>query len=219
MNSDSYDIFIQPNYFRILHQKDNVKEPIYCLIHGWSGNEHSMSIFLPSLRQFSYSIFPRATFKIADNQYGWIEKEGNSKETFADYKKVASVLFQSLKELLKVSVKETTSNKINLIGFSQGAAISVVLGILFPNYFSKIALIAGYLPNNAPAIEKNKLENLDFYIAHGIRDQIVKFDKAIELQNYLENAGAQTQFCEEDLEHKIGKNCLKNLEAFFEQRQ
>jgi len=43
----------------------------------------------------------------------------------------------------------------------------------------------------------------------------VSFEKAIKLKNYLSESGATVDFCQEDLGHKIGKNCLKNLKNFF----
>ena len=110
----------------------------------------------------------------------------------------------------------TTNVKINLIGFSQGAAISAVISILYPDKFHKVALLSGFLPSKPPILESEELSSNNYYIAHGTQDTLVEFEKAIKLKNYLEEYNATTKFCQEDLGHKIGATCLKNLKLYFQ---
>jgi len=217
VNLDSYDIFIQPNYFHVVHQSDEEDSPVYCLIHGWIGNELSMSVFSSTFTQFSYAIYPRAPFKITENHFGWVDINEKPHSTFTDYAKVSKSLYQSLIELLQVTIKSGEKQKINLIGFSQGAAVCTVLSVLYPETFTKTALLAGFLPDNPPLIDGQHLVNSDFYIAHGKQDQTVEFQKAVDLQNYLNHAGANTTLCVEELGHKVGRQCMQNLKTFFGQ--
>ena len=216
MKNEPFNTFVDPFYFRVYPNANNQSNEIYCLIHGWSGDENSMSIFHYSVIENYFSIFPRGLFKIDNDKYGWVDINKNPKPDFKDYAEIASKLKKSIFELLRISNISPQSIMINLIGFSQGAAISAVLSILYPEYFNKVALLAGFLPSDPPLVNEKPLSNLSFYIAHGTQDKLVDFQRALELQAYLDDNGAQTRFCQEDLGHKIGANCLHNLKLFFQ---
>ncbi|PKO11147.1 MAG: hypothetical protein CVU40_02965 [Chloroflexi bacterium HGW-Chloroflexi-2] len=216
MEYKTFDIFINPYYFRILKPLKNHSTQIYCLIHGWSGNEKSMSIFSSSIVDNSVIIFPRGPLQLGENEYAWVDIRNNAKPMFDDYAKISSGLFNSIQELVQSINLHPTNEKINLIGFSQGAAISAVLSILHPDKFHKVALLSGFLPSNPPTLKPEGLSSNNYYIAHGTRDTLVEFEKAIKLKNYLEEYHATTKFCKEDLGHKIGSTCLKNLKLYFQ---
>jgi len=214
-STSKYDIFINPYYFRVIENKENQNSKIFCLIHGWSGNESSMSIFLPAFQDYKFLVFPRGPIKIGENEYAWIDVREKIQPNFEDYSLTAKIFQNSYQEIVRSLLGSGEVGKNNFIGFSQGAAVCAVMSIIFPELFNKIALISGFLPPNPPTLIPGSLSNNHYYIAHGIRDNMVSFEKAIKLKNYLSESGATVDFCQEDLGHKIGKNCLKNLKNFF----
>ena len=207
--------FIQPVYFKFLQAPKKDKNEIIVLIHGWAGNEDSMSIFSSIFPKYNTIVFPRGILEINSDQYGWVDFR-EKKPTFDDYSRVSEKLFRSITELTKNFNLTQGPYKINLIGFSQGAAICATLSIIFPNFFRKVALLAGFLPDSPPKIVENSLSSIQYYIAHGTDDQIVDFNKSLELRNYLQLYGADVKFCQEVIGHRVGKNCLRNLKGFFE---
>ena len=213
------EFFINPFYFRVFKNDQSKSNKVYKFIHGWSGNEKSMSIFTSAISEYKYVIFPRGPLKIAEDQYSWVDIRNNAKPDFRDYADISTKLETSFNELQRYLEIPENDNKINLIGFSQGAAISAVLSILQPQNYSKIALLSGFLPTKPPSIEPGTLENIQYYIAHGTQDKLVEINKAIKLKEYLEGFGAKTVFCEEELGHKIGSTCLKNLKKFFQSEE
>lgn len=216
MKFRTYDIFVNPNYFHVKHPDETIIKQIYCLIHGWSGNEKSMTIFSSSVPMDALIIFPRGPLQIGENEFAWADIRKESKPTFEDYGRIATDLIKSIDEFLRGTKISSSSDKINLMGFSQGAAISVVLSVLFPEKFNKVAVLSGFLPSNPPTLYPKTLSLLNYYIAHGTQDQLVEFDKSIKLKKYLEQHGAEIQFCQEDLGHKIGASCLRNLKRFYQ---
>lgn len=216
MEDKTFDVFVNPYYFRINKPLKNQSTQVYCLIHGWSGNENSMSIFSSSIPENSIFIYPRGPLQLGENEYAWADIRNNSKPTFVDYAKISSGLFKAIQDLIQRIDLPLTNKKLNLIGFSQGAAISAVLSILYPERFFKVALLSGFLPSKPPILEYKALSSINFYIAHGTQDTLVEFEKAIKLKNYLEEYKATTKFCKEELGHKIGASCLKNLKLFFQ---
>jgi len=212
--SEIVDTFIDPVYHRLVNIGAKNQNEIYILLHGWLGNEKSMSIFSSVIPHSSTIVYPRGTTKLGNDQYGWVDIN-NSSSNFYDYAESSKILFKSIIELLKSFDLDNPKKKFNLIGFSQGAAMCAVLSLLYPDSFNKIAILAGFLPKNHPEELIENLEPIHYYIAHGKDDQLVSFDKSIELRDFLLMRNANVQFCEEDIGHKVGKNCLKNLKNFF----
>lgn len=208
------ETYIEPIYFRAYKSIKKEQSDLFILIHGWLGNEKSMSIFTSSIPEPSTVIFPRGIVNLQNDRFGWVDFQ-NSPTNFDDYTSVARQLINSLRELIESFDLNEKKIKINLIGFSQGAAMSAVVSILYPEYFQKIAILAGFLPSNPPLVLTSNLSELKFFIAHGTDDQMVSFHKSIELKEFLEGGGAKVKFCKEDIGHKVGKDCLKNLKIFF----
>jgi predicted esterase len=208
------ETYIEPIYFRLIRNDEPGANKIYILIHGWLGNETSMSIFSSALPQLSTTIYPRGIVKLKNNQYGWIDFR-NSTVNFEEYELVATKLINSIIGLQNAFDIQKPEQKINLIGFSQGAAMCAVLSILYPELFNKVAILAGFLPAYPPKQTDKDLSSLHYYVAHGTEDQLVSFDKSLEIKNYLEQRQAKVHFCKEDIGHKVGKNCLNNLKKFF----
>ncbi len=216
MEYKTNDILINSYYFHVKEPIESVSDQIYCLIHGWSGNEKSMEIFSSAIPGDSMIIFPRGPLPIGQNKFGWTDVRNNLKPTFNEYAKICTDLMKSMHELTRTIQTASNPGKFNLMGFSQGAAISAVLSILYPETFNKVALLSGFLPSNPPVLKSETLSPLKYYIAHGTQDQLVEFERSIKLKNYLEDYGAETKFCKEDLGHKIGTSCLRNLKLFFQ---
>ena len=215
MNDKTFDIMINPFYFRVIPRLNDQSGEAFCLIHGWSGNEKSMSIFSTALPKDQFLFFPRGPVVLGENSFAWVDIHAKRMPTFNDYAKVSSALHTSIFELLKITNPSNPIKKVNLIGFSQGAAVCSVLSKLFPESINKVALLAGFLPANPPNYADRTLSKIKYYIAHGTQDKLVEFNKALELKEYLEKSGADIIFCQEELGHKIGSNCLRNLREFF----
>ena len=214
MDSKYSIVYESPYHFRVNQPEIRSAPNIYVMIHGWSGNENSMSIFESTIPDNSLIISPRGNLRISENQYGWINPNNYEENEFDFYKKIVINLFSSTRNIIH-QLTNTDHHKINLIGFSQGSTICIVLSVLFPEYFSKIALLSGYLPKNFPTSINNGLNNIQFYISHGTNDTIVNYSKAIEIAGLLRDSGAEVELCTSEVAHKVSSECLKNLKLFF----
>ena len=210
------DILINSYYFHVKQPIETKSNQIYCLIHGWSGNERSMTIFASAIPGDATIIFPRGPLQIEEDAFAWADVRNNLNPVFEDYAEISSSLMSSIHELIRSTQLSANPGKINLMGFSQGAAISAVLSILYPETINKAALLSGFMPPNPPVLKQKELAFINYYIAHGTQDRLVEFEKSIKLKDYLEKYGAETEFCQEDLGHKIGATCLRNLKLFFQ---
>ena len=152
--------------------------------------------------------------EIESEKYGWIDIRKIPNPTYADFSNVSKQLFGSFQSIIR-NYGLDSNQKLNLIGFSQGAVVSICLALEFPDYFNKVALLSGFLPPDPPINPPASVRNLQVYIAHGTQDKIVDFTQAERMNAYLSSYGVQTIFCQEEIGHKIGTKCVLNLKKFF----
>ncbi len=186
------------------------------LIHGWTGDENSMWVFVRRLPA-SYSIVaPRAPYITQPGGYSWrpTAPEPGGPPTLKD-------LRQSAADLLTLVDAFAADNGIDArdfdaIGFSQGAALVNVLALLYPDRIGRFGILAGFLPAGAEdLIDGRPLDGKSVFVAHGRRDDRVNVEEARRSIGLLEQAGARVTYCEEEIGHKVSAGCLRALEAFF----
>jgi phospholipase/carboxylesterase len=108
-------------------------------------------------------------------------------------------------------------HQFDLVGFSQGAALSYVITILHPKLVRSLTALSGFMPGGADELLIPKmLDGKPIFVAHGRQDGMVPVEKARRSVNLLEKSGALVTYCESDGGHKVSRECFKGLELFFE---
>jgi phospholipase/carboxylesterase len=109
-----------------------------------------------------------------------------------------------------------STNQIDLVGFSQGAALSYTLAILHPERIRAIAALSGFMPGNVEdLLMKQPLAGKPVYISHGRQDNMIPVEQARECVALLEDSGARITYCESDGGHKVSADCFIGLADFF----
>jgi phospholipase/carboxylesterase len=106
--------------------------------------------------------------------------------------------------------------QVDMMGFSQGAALTLTFALTYPEHVRKIGILAGFPPLEIESLVQSKpLEGKIAFIAHGTADELVHVENARQSISILEKAGAGVVFCESEVGHKVGAECLRALEEFF----
>lgn len=186
------------------------------LIHGHTGDENAMWVFARNMPAFYWIVAPRAPYPADSGGYSWRPPE------FGNYDQLGLQVLESAAEALIRLVDEYSASAaidagiFDVMGFSQGAAMSSVLAILYPQRIRKLALLAGFVPDGLEELMTGRpLEGKSFFVAHGTKDEMVTIDRARTSIGRLERAGAQVTFCEDDVGHKVSVRCLRALQKFF----
>jgi phospholipase/carboxylesterase len=200
---------------KIRQPEGNGPFPVVMLLHGWTGDENSMWVFGSQLPQHYLLIAPRAPYISKHPEYGgysWVERSSGNYPWFEDFRPSLPALDALLDELSRQY--EGDFSKINLTGFSQGAALSYVFALLNPVRINKVAGLAGFLPLHSDEIvEAEPLNGTSIFMAHGRQDETVPLSMAHEAKDKLTRAGGIVSLCESDAGHKLGSECFK---AFLE---
>ena len=186
------------------------------LIHGHTGDENAMWVFARNMPASYWIVAPRAPYPADSGGYSWRPPE------FGNYDQLGLQVLESAAEALIRLVDEYSASAaidagiFDVMGFSQGAAMSSVLAILYPQRIRKLALLAGFVPDGLEELMTGRpLEGKSFFVAHGTKDETVTIDRARTSIGRLERAGAQVTFCEDDVGHKVSVRCLRALQKFF----
>jgi phospholipase/carboxylesterase len=108
------------------------------------------------------------------------------------------------------------SRQVDLLGFSQGAAMCVTFALAYPSRARRIGILAGFAPPGAEKLAPDRpLEGKQIFVAHGAQDQIVRVEYARLTVEFLKSCGAEVTYCESETGHKLGAECRPALAAFF----
>ena len=106
--------------------------------------------------------------------------------------------------------------KLDLAGFSQGAALTYTLALFHPERVAACAVLSGFLPAGSEVrIADHVLEGKRVFVAHGRQDELIPVEQARQAVASLEASGVNVTYCESDGGHRVGKECLKGMESFF----
>ncbi|NLN69763.1 MAG: hypothetical protein GX142_03120 [Chloroflexi bacterium] len=201
-------------HFRVQHPKENTSSPrLMLLLHGYQGNENSMWLLTNPLADDYLMIAPRAPIESAENQYVWHEIKPQWPD-IGVYQQLADQLLTRVDLWLEKQM--IPAKTFDLMGFSQGAVMAYALAFLRPERINRVSALAGFIPHSWKAqVNMGNIKDKPFFIAHGIRDEIIPISKAYQAAGWLKEFGAHITFCEADIGHKLGANCFKGLGDFF----
>jgi phospholipase/carboxylesterase len=201
-----------------IHVPQTKSDRVLLMLHGWTGDENSMWAFGRSLSPDYWMLAPRAPYAAPQGGYTWrvppLPNAHRSWPTLEDLRPSAVALADFIERWGIANAVDTS--QINVMGFSQGGAMTIVFGLLYPQRVRKMGVMAGFAPQGSDAfVPSLPLLGKDVFVAHGTLDDMVPIDLARYSINLLEEAGAKITYCEAEVGHRVSVECRKALEAFF----
>ena len=187
------------------------------LIHGLSGDENSMWVFARDLPAHYWMVAPRAPYRALQGGYTWREHatSDTGRPSFEELQSSAQAL-TGLLDRYQASAGFDAAQPSDVMGFSQGAALSSILAFLYPDRIQKLCILAGFVPSGMEELAAQRpLEGKSVFVAHGTKDETVPVDQARASIKILEQAGAQVTYCEDEVGHKVSLTCLHALRKFL----
>jgi len=126
-------------------QKENA--PLLLLLHGYGSNEDDLFSFAPEISQEFFIVSARAPYEMQPYGAAWYAinfDAAGGKFSDVDQAKKSMQLLTTFIDELKVAYP-ISQEKINILGFSQGAILSYGLSLSYPQLFDKVVCMSGYL--------------------------------------------------------------------------
>lgn len=183
------------------------------LIHGRTGDENVMWIFTRNIPRTYWLISPRGP--VSDSSgYSWIEHSAVLWPSLMDFSSPAASLMRFLDDWRKENNIQIST--LDVMGFSQGAALAYALTAFYPQAVERVIALAGFLPQDDSLPGRYRAAaGKSIYIAHGSQDKTVPLTVAEDAVQTLTAYGAKVTYCESNTGHKLSANCLRGLEEFI----
>lgn len=188
------------------------------LIHGLTGDENSMWVFARDIPAHYWIVAPRGPHPSGMEQggYSWRPPRGETEDLpgLEQLRPAAGLLIRLVDEYS--ASQGFAAQTFDVMGFSQGAAMSGLLAFLYPERVRKVGILAGFAPEGLEElVSQRPLEGKSFFVAHGTKDETVPVERARASMEILEKAGAQVTYCEDEVGHKVSVACLRALKKFL----
>ena len=197
------------------------KPPLLLLLHGVGSNERDLFTLASRLPPQFQVLSLRAPLVRAPDSYAWFdvtilpndylinpEQLQRSRDTVLDLISQAAVAF------------DADPARVYLLGFSQGAILSLTLGLTQPEPIAGIVALAGRIPAEVQpwAVAPERTQGLPVFLAHGRLDTVIPFGRAELARDFLEERRVALTFRPYQTQHRIPPDMLADAVAWLEEQ-
>ena len=205
---------------RVLEPGGDGPHPTVVLLHGRHGTEEVPWIFARRLPKNWLMVAPRAiefdpeTDASDDIGYSWMMM-GNEWPHLDDFSDGVEALHEFVTNL--PDVYGADPEQIYMLGFSQGAATAFAFAMQYPDLVQGISGLVGFSPKvDDEMVVERPLSGLPIFLAAGTKDDRVPLPVAQIGRDVLQNLGAQVEYQEYEVGHKMNSQGLRDLAAWWQ---
>lgn len=181
---------------------------VIVFLHGWTGDEHSMDVLDGALPEGWWRFSLRAPFPAPGGGFSWSDPALDHGTTTAALDHGAGAAARWIS-----STHPLHDAPLVLMGFSQGAAVALACATRLVTPPAGLAILAGFAPDD---LAMANLAGLPVYWSHGSQDDLVPIGRARRDVEALRRAGAPVAFCEAEVGHKVGVDCVRGLKQWLD---
>jgi len=196
------------------------KNPLLLLLHGYGSNAEDLFSFASELPERYYVVSAQAPFVLQPYGYAWytINFDANNNKFTNNVQAIQAreLIVKFLDELL--GNFPIDKDNITLVGFSQGGILSYSVALSYPKKIKKVVALSGYL-NEDLLIENyknNDFSKLNFFITHGISDQVIPIEAARKTVDFLNNLNIKNTYFEYPIGHTVSPKVFLDFKKFIE---
>jgi phospholipase/carboxylesterase len=179
-------------------------------LHGWGANCDDLVSLTPLINLPNYQwIFPEAPFDHPmPNGKMWYDLQNLDADGLAKSCELLSQFLEDLPTLTGIPLEKTF-----LLGFSQGGAMTLDVGLVFP--LAGLIALSGYLHIAEEELQELADEALPpILIAHGTLDPVVPISAARNCKKVFESLGATVEYEEYEMYHEILPETCDRIHKF-----
>lgn len=189
--------------------------PTIIALHGRGADENDLVPVVLALELSDVVLVtPRAPFAFPYGGYAWYNpgQEGMPEpETF----RTSLALFRKFVNEVKAAYP-VDSEKLILLGFSQGTVMAYATALLDPPTFRGITALSGYIPHRSGIpLQLSKLAGLPVFISHGSNDMMIPVRLGRESAELLNQAGAHVTYHEYLMGHEVTEDAVRDLKGWM----
>ena len=203
------DKFVFEFNFRDSNNSDELS-PLVIMLHGYGSNEDDLFSFADHIPVNYKIISLRAPYSLPYGGYSWYDI--NSDDLEAMNIKIgieqAKASISKIKDFVKNQLPQKYSfdtEKICLIGFSQGTALSYALSLNNPDLFKNVIALSGMISMQLIDVNHKDYSSLNYFCSHGIQDQVIPVNYSRESIEWLKSKNITHVYKEYDMTHSVSQ--------------
>ena len=198
--------FIYTVYLPFDLEKDKLYPVIYAM-HGMGSNEKDILSLIEELQTDFILIGIRGPIS-KDQGFAYFDIKSYGNPDISSFDTVVNNLNEFI-ENTPGNYPIDTSRKY-LLGFSQGAILSMTLALIMGNKLNGIIALSGYIPKHVKADYSIKsIENLSVFISHGEFDQVFPLNIGKDNFDFFKARNEKTIFTAYPVGHEVSRE-IKN---------
>lgn len=192
--------------------------PLLLLLHGVGSNEDDLFALAPYLDERFLLVSPRAPVALDYGGYGWFRIEFTPLGMVADVeqaKRSLRMLPGFVDEL--VGAYGADARRVYLMGFSQGAMMSLALMLTRPEKVAGVVAMSGRLPRQVLEVEPDReaLTGKPVLVTHGLYDPILPVENGRDARDYLAALPVALTYREYPMGHEVSAESLRDVAGWL----
>lgn len=197
------------------------KPPLLLLLHGYGANEDDLFSLAPYLDERFLVLSARAPISLRGMGYAWFNLGFTPQGIAVDPEEIEAAR-QTLRDFIAeaVAAYECDPNAVYLVGFSQGAMMSLAVALTVPGVAAAVVAMSGrLLPQTVAQItDKDALIGLPVFVVHGTRDAVVPISHGRETRAKLAELPIDLTYREYEMGHEVSLESLEDVTEWLKER-
>ena len=196
--------------------------PLLLMLHGYGSNEEDLFSFADWLPDSLLIVSLRAPFQIPPYGFAWYSINWDAADgKVSDIRQAAESRDLIAKMIAEIIEKyKVDKNRICLMGFSQGAILSLATALSYPQKVRYVVALSGYLNPELISQEMavSEVAKLQVYISHGFSDPVIPVDWARRTQPFLDSLHIENEYHEYPDGHSVSRDNFESLLVWLKGR-
>jgi phospholipase/carboxylesterase len=189
-------------------------------LHGWGSNKSHLMPYNEDFSKVSkdiYYISADAPFDCEgyDSGYQWFSLKNMSlsammKEVDENYK-ILKDFIEEQSGRLKINYEN-----IFLMGFSQGAILSLYMGNRLDKKLGGIIMCSGRVAESEDSLKSDLKIRQNVFMTHGEKDNVITYNDFLNGEKILKKYGIEVKtYVDPNIGHSINKKCIEEIKNFL----
>ncbi|AZQ44502.1 alpha/beta hydrolase [Nonlabens ponticola] len=201
--------------------------PLLLLVHGYGSNEDDLFSFAPYMTDELLIVSVRAPYDMPPQGAAWYAIDYTAAGgKFSDLNQARESMQLIEKFLNELKAHHNyNQDSVNILGFSQGAILSLAMSLNNPALFKNVVAMSGYL--NVDLVQamddvelrfrESKIKP-NYFISHGSMDQVIPADWARRTAPILKKLEVDQVYKEYAAGHGVAPDNFADMKSWLEAR-
>jgi phospholipase/carboxylesterase len=214
MQDSEFSLFHHTALPKNAEDGEKQRHPLLILLHGYGASEDDLFSLAPFVDERFFIACVRAPIRIGMGSHAWFRLGFTPEGILIDPREV-----EAARQILRKFVDEAVAayhadpRAVFLLGFSQGAMMSLDLALHEPSLIAGVAALSGRLmPSSAERFATaDELIGLPIFMAHGTADGVLPIGNGRSARDQLRKLPVSLTYREYDMGHEICEQELRDL--------